>query len=104
MAIGGVKMKRTEFNELITYLKNRPEEARRLREVLGTDSLKILAPVWLTAKQAGESINKSASWIRKHMDLFPGAVKVQRGQRFAWMFRRDEVRTQYNVWIFNNNK
>ena len=51
-------MKRTEFNDLIAYLKNRPEEAKRLREVLGAMEPRTI-PVWITATMAGELIGKS---------------------------------------------
>ena len=96
-------MKRQDFNNLINYLKNRPEEVQRLREVLGAEPPKP-ATVWLSATDAGKEIGKSGSWIRQHIDLWPSAKRVQRGSRFAWMLKREEMRTQYNIWLFNNNK
>ena len=96
-------MKRTEFNELIAYLKNRPEEAKRLREVLGALEPRTI-PVWITATMAGELIGKSGKWVREHIDLFPTARTVQRGTKQKWLINKDEVMPQFNVWLFNNHK
>lgn len=94
-------MKKAEFNDLLNYLKNRPEEVARLKAVLGAETPKA-TPVWVTAKAAGDTIGKSGSWVRKHIDLFPSARTVQRGGRDVWLINRDEVKTQYNIYLFNH--
>lgn len=97
-------MNRTAFNELIAYMRNRPEEARRLREVLD-DALEQEraenAERWLTAKQAAELIGKSSRWIREHIHIFGTAKQVARGSKqYGWMMKEGDVRQAYELFIF----
>lgn len=93
-------MTRNQFDDLVNYIRYRPEEAQRLREALGA-----VAPgqsKWVTATEAGELIGKSGKWIREHMFLFPQAMQVRRGSQFCWMLVEEEVRQQYETFLKNN--
>lgn len=94
-------MNRREFSELVAYIRNRPDEARRLREVLG-EIAQQQPKIWISADKAGAMIGKSGKWIRTHIDLFPTAKQVAYGNGFAWQIAQDEVATQYNVYKINN--
>lgn len=107
-------MNKSQFNDILNYIKNRPTEAARLREVLGiaasgqgegaihregqaecickgsADGIK-----WVTAAKAGRLIDKSGKWVRENIRLFPSAWKRWHGERFTWMLDRDEVITNY---------
>lgn len=112
-------MNKSQFNDILNYIKNRPTEAARLREVLGitasgqgegaTHSEKRQAPCickgsadgikWVTAAKAGRLIDKSGKWVRENIRLFPSAWKSWHGERFTWMLDRDEVITNYLEYI-----
>ena len=95
-------MKRQEFEDMINYIKNRPEAARRLREALALAETP-KEDLWVPASKAARMVGKSCRWIRAHIDLFPSAKQVERGnEQFTWMIKESEVITQYNVWAFNH--
>lgn len=107
-------MNKSQFNDILNYIKNRPTEAARLREVLGiaasgqgegerevscicngsTDGIK-----WVTAAKAGRLIDKSGKWVRENIRLFPSAWKRWHGERFTWMLDKNEVITNYLEYI-----
>ena len=95
-------MNRREFSDLVAYIKNRPDEAKRLREALGEAVSNADHNVWLSAQRAGELIGKSGKWVREHLDLFPSATQM--GGRNAWLVRKSEVVTNYNIYLTNQSK
>lgn len=64
-------MTKKEFSAIINYIKNRPEEAARLREVLGfsTDTPSVAASnvTWVSASELGELIGKSSTVVRRKL-------------------------------------
>ena len=111
-------MNKSQFNDILNYIKNRPTEAARLREALGIaasgrdegayiegQAQSICKGsgreiMWVTAAEAGRCIDKSAKWVRDHIGLFPSAFKSWKGcGRFTWMFDKNEVITNYLEYI-----
>lgn len=92
-------MDRREFNALVAYLRNRPEEAARLADVLGA------APrqgscTWVGVAGAAEELGKSPTWVKAHLELFPGKIKVgTAGGRCAWKFKKEELREAYEEYL-----
>ena len=98
-------MNRREFSDLVAYLKNRPEEAQRLRKVLDVaaeDNRREERERWLTASEAGEMIGKSGKWVREHLDLFTTAKQVARANGFAWVMQAQDVRQSYDIYMITN--
>ena len=100
-------MNRREFSELVAYIRNRPEEAQRLRKVLdlaAEDNRREERERWLTASEAGEMIGKSSKWVREHLDLFTTAKQVARTNGFAWVMQAQDVRQSYDIYIRTNHR
>lgn len=100
-------MNKSEFGALLSYLKNRPEEAQRLRKVLdlaAEDNQREERERWLTATEAGEMIGKSSKWVREHLDLFTTAKQVARTNGFAWVMQAQDVRQSYDIYIRTNHR
>ncbi len=85
-------MNKKEFNELINYISNRPEEARRLCEVLTVVkqvaqqsgckhdyddecSSGVSDSQWLTASQVGRKMGRSHQWVKDHDCNLPESAK-----------------------------
>lgn len=91
-------MNRRQFSDLVAYIKNRPEEAARLREALGEACARHESNIWLSATKAGELIGRSSKWVREHISLFPSATQMNG----AWLLRKSEVLTNFDIYIANN--
>ena len=69
-----MKMNRREFNELINYISNRPDEALRLEAVINKAKMgKTPGQVtdverdtgrWLTASEVGREMGRSHQWVK----------------------------------------
>lgn len=92
MSLIAYEMNKKQFNELITYISNRPEEARRLSEVL-TAVMQIAHQSdckqdygdkcnsgvsdsqWLTASQVGKEMGRSRQWVKDKDGVLPSSSK-----------------------------
>lgn len=78
--------------ELLVWLRNRPDEAKMLAEVLGVKSSEESNGRWVTCSKAAEMIGRSASWVRRHIEMFPMVIKTKscRGKE-CYMIREKDV-------------
>lgn len=92
-------MDRREFNALVAYLRNRPEEAARLADVLGASPRQGCC-TWVGTRAAAEELGKSVTWLKAHLELFPGKMKTgTAGGRCAWKFKKEELRETYEEYL-----
>lgn len=92
-------MDRHEFNALVAYLRNRPEEAARLADVLGAGA-QSGSCTWIGTAAAAAELGKSATWLKAHLALFPGKMKTARSDgRGAWKFKKEELRETYEEYL-----
>lgn len=102
-------MTKKEFSVIINYIKNRPEEAARLREVLGlsTDTPSVAADeplaigrntaalanvTWVSASEVGRLIGLSSSAVRRKIGTVFNNVRQGSGDGIrgkAYQFDRD---------------
>lgn len=102
-------MTKKEFSAIINYIKNRPEEAARLREVLGlsTDTPSVAADepsaigrsaaalanvTWVSASEVGRLIGLSSSAVRRKIGTVFNNVRQGSGDGIrgkAYQFDRD---------------
>lgn len=102
-------MTKKEFSAIINYIKNRPEEAARLREVLGlsTDTPSVAADepsaigrsaaalanvTWVSASEVGRLIGLSSSAVRRKIGTVFCNVRQGSGDGIrgkAYQFDRD---------------
>lgn len=101
-------MNKREFKQLLSYLKCHPSEAAQLREVLNIEEP--IAPnvqpddLWLSAREAGEQVGKSSTWIRRKFNeegLFRPARKEKRGK---YLFSRNRVIADYNSYMMARSR
>ena len=101
-------MNRREFKELITYLNNRPEEARQLAAILNKTLGKEVGQQeasergtgdWLTASQVGERMGRSHQWVKDKDKILPDSAK-RRGARGAHLYLwNDNTRHLFNIQL-----
>ncbi len=101
-------MNRREFNELINYISNRPEEALRLEAVIMKAKGKTLGQVtdverdssrWLTASEVGREMGRSHQWVKDKDKILPDSAKRigARGARlYLW---NDNTRNLFNIQL-----
>ena len=92
-------MNKSTFADLVNYIKNRPEEARKLRDALALGADRVEYNLWLSATTAGELIGKSGKWVREHTHLFPSAFKS--GSKGTWFVKKGELLRNYENYIRN---
>lgn len=90
-------MNKSTFADLVNYIKNRPEEAKKLRDALALGADKAECNLWLSAASAGELIGKSGKWVREHTHLFPSAF--QSGIKGTWFVKKGELLRNYEMYI-----
>lgn len=101
-------MNRREFKELITYLNNRPEDARQLAAILNKTLGKEVGQQeesergtgdWLTASQVGEKMGRSHQWVKDKDKILPDSAK-RRGARGAHLYLwNDNTRHLFNIQL-----
>lgn len=103
------RMNRREFNELITYISNRPDEALRLEEVINkakrgktpghvTDVERDTGR-WLTASEVGREMGRSYQWVKDKDKILPDSAK-RRGARGAHLYLwNDNTRHLFNIQL-----
>ena len=103
-------MNRTEFKQLLNYLRCHPTEREELATLLSGEvesdnnairernnqSLEMQGSQWLTAKQAGAEIGRSSTWIRRRLDLFPSTRRDKNG---GYMFLKHELILNYGNYV-----
>jgi len=106
-------MNKGDFHKMLNYLRCHPSDAQLLMSVLSGVSDNPQSSVdsygeeiaaefksnqWLSAKEAGEQIGKSSTWIRRRFreGLFRSARQDDRGK---YMFLKNEVLNDYNSYI-----
>jgi hypothetical protein len=88
-----------DFGDLLAYLKNRPEEARLLAEVLGVRQEQE-ACTWIGMRDAAEWLGKSVSWMKANRGLFPSTFRTEQGGgRYAYKFKKEELRPMYEAFL-----
>lgn len=104
-------MNRREFNELITYISNRPDEALRLEAVINKAKMgKTPGQVtdverdssrWLTASEVGREMKKSHQWVKDHDGVLPDSAKRQSnsGRRTRLYLWNDNTRHLFNIQL-----
>jgi hypothetical protein len=117
-------MNKREFHKLLNYLRCHPSEAKLLVEVItntgesigqkcanqpdtsdayatGTAAIPVTGTVaWLSAREAGNAIGKSSTWVRRRFKegLFQHARQDGRGK---YMFLKAEVLSDYNSYVLS---
>lgn len=101
-------MNKRDFKQLLSYLKCHPSEAAQLREVLNIEEpiAHNVQPddLWLSAREAGEQVGKSSTWIRRKFNeegLFRPARKEKRGK---YLFLRNRVIADYNSYMMARSR
>lgn len=100
-------MDKRQFHQLINYLRCHPSEAKLLTDLLsevGESTGQKACDKWLSAREAGQQIGKSSTWMRrKHGEgMFRSARKDGNGR---YIFLESEVQNDYNNYIlmkYNN--
>ena len=115
-------MNKTEFRKLINYLRCHPSEAKLLTDLLSEVGESIgqkcanlpafttevegipcghaQGTMWLSAREAGNAIGKSSTWVRRRFKegLFQHARQNERGK---YMFLKAEVLSDYNSYVLS---
>ena len=115
-------MNKTEFRKLINYLRCHPSEAKLLTDLLSEVGESIgqkcanlpafttevegipcghaQGTMWLSAREAGNAIGKSSTWVRRRFKegLFQHARQDGRGK---YMFLKAEVLSDYNSYVLS---
>ena len=101
-------MDKREFHKMLNYLRCHPSEAKLLTDILSEvgESIgqkEVQCDMWLSAREAGEQIGKSSTWIRRRLreGLFRSARQDGRGK---YMFLSSEVKNDYNSYVMKNTK
>ena len=103
------RMNRREFNELINYISNRPDEALRLEAVINKAKMgKTPGRVtdverdssrWLTASEVGKEMGRSHQWVKDKDKILPDSAK-RRGARGAHLYLwNDNTRHLFNIQL-----
>lgn len=101
-------MDKRQFHNLINYLRCHPSEAKLLTDILSEVGESIgqkACDKWLSAREAGEQIGKSSTWVRRRFlkdGLFRSARKDGNGR---YIFLESEVQNDYNNYMlmkYNN--
>lgn len=100
-------MNKTEFRNLLNYLRCHPSEAKLLTDLLsevGESTGQNACDKWLSAREAGKQIGKSSTWIRRrhHEGMFRSARQDGNGR---YIFLASEVQNDYNNYMlmkYNN--
>lgn len=101
-------MTKTEFKEILNYLKNRPEEARQLAAILNNTQGKEVGQQeesergtgdWLTASQVGEKMMRSSRWVKDKDAILPSSAK-RRGARGCHLYLwNDNTKHLFNIQL-----
>ena len=120
-------MNKREFHKLINYLRCHPSEAKLLVEVLTSGNAEdtgesigqkcanlpafttevegipcghAQGTMWLSAREAGNAIGKSSTWVRRRFKegMFQHARQNERGK---YMFLKAEVLSDYNSYVLS---
>lgn len=101
-------MTKREFNELLTYLTTRPEEALKLDAAIAKAKGKAPGEVvdverdsgiWLTASQVGREMGKSHQWVKDKDKILPESSK-RTGARHARLYLwNDNTRHLLNIQL-----
>lgn len=102
-------MDKRQFHQLINYLRCHPSEAKLLTDLLSEvgESIglkEVQCDMWLSAREAGEQIGKSSTWVRRRFlkdGLFRSTRQDGRGK---YMFLSSEVKNDYNSYVMNRTK
>lgn len=94
-------MNKRVFNELLIWLRNRPDDAKMLAEVLGVKPEQEQEEcTWIGMRDAAEWLGKSVSWLKANRGLFPSTFKTeQAGGRYAYKFKKEELRPTYEAFL-----
>ena len=93
-------MNKREFSELVNWLKNRPDEAKRLAAVLEVNTEeKEEGCTWVGVSEAAKHLGKSATWVKLHIELFPSRFKAEQRGRSVWKLKKEELRPMYECYL-----